>query len=213
MKRDDLLVFAGLDIDDEATNFPKKLAPHESEFVILFLKIVVEDDHLGEAHGQEVQGIDAGQFGEHAMPESRLADERNILGAVGHVEAAEEILVFDGSGVVLTVILQVLQVGLDHGMHVAHLGHEEVLALYHSIEHIIESDAREAIRSSAPGWERAWRLQSQSLRQKRQSRDSEPAVPRPVLPIPRKEKTLARWRPTRMPAKEEPRQNPNGQFA
>ena len=74
------------------------------------------------------------------MTESGLADERNVLGAIAHVEAAEKILVFDRSGVAGAVVLQVLQVGLDHGMQVTHLRHEHVLALHDVVHYIIERD-------------------------------------------------------------------------
>jgi len=47
-------------------------------------------------------------------------------------------MVFDGLGVVGSVRLKVLDIGLNHGMHVAHLGEEEVLALHHAVDNITE---------------------------------------------------------------------------
>ena len=137
----DFLAFLGLDIDDEAAEFAKKFAAHEGEVVVLLLEIGVEHDHLGEAHGQKVQGVDSGQLGEHAVAESGLADERNVFGAVGHIEAAEEVLIVDGRRISTGVVLQVLQVGFDHGVHVAHLRHEEVLALHDAVEDVIEGES------------------------------------------------------------------------
>jgi len=137
--------------------FSEKLAPHETEVIKLLLEISVENDHLSEAHGKELQGVDSGHFGEHAMAESGLTDERNVLGAIAHVEAAEKILVFDRSGVAGAVALQVLQVGLDHGMQVTHLGHEHVLALHYVIQDIIERDGCRRDRLGALSGRAGWR--------------------------------------------------------
>ena len=54
MKRDVLLAFFGLHIDDEAANFTQKFPANEIEVVILLLEIGVEHDHLGESQGQKL---------------------------------------------------------------------------------------------------------------------------------------------------------------
>ena len=85
-----------------------------------------------------MQGVDPGHLAQHPTPESRLANERNVLRAVTHVEAAEKILVFGGSRVPRAVVFKVLQVGLNHGVHVTHLRHEQVFPLHHAIEYVVE---------------------------------------------------------------------------
>ena len=71
------------------------------------------------------------------MSEPRLSYERNIFRTIAHVEASEKILVLYRSRVAAAVVLQVLQIGFDHGMHVSHLRHEKVLALHHMIENVV----------------------------------------------------------------------------
>ena len=133
-----LLTFLGLYIDDQAAELSQKFAPHKSEVVVFLLEIRVEHHHLSEAQGKEVQGVDPRHLAKHPTPESRLANERNVLRAVTHVEAAEKILVFYGSRVPRAVVLKVLQVGLNHGVHVTHLRHEQVFPLHHAIEYVVE---------------------------------------------------------------------------
>ena len=88
-----------------------------------------------------MQRVNSGQLGNHAMAESRLTNERNVLrtfASIAHVEATEKILVLHGNRVPIAIVLKVLEVRLDHGMHVTHLSHEQVLALHHAIEHVVE---------------------------------------------------------------------------
>ena len=72
------------------------------------------------------------------MAEAGLAHERSVFRAIAHVEASEEVLVFRRVGVAVFVGLEVLQISLDHGMHVAHLGQEEMLSLDNAVDDVIE---------------------------------------------------------------------------
>src|SRR5690349_1834859 len=74
------------------------------------------------------------------MAESRLSGERYVIRSFGHVDAAKEVLVVGRSYVSRVVVLQILKVRFDHGVHVAHLRHEEVLTLYHAIHDLVERD-------------------------------------------------------------------------
>ena len=132
------MAFPGLDIEHEAAQFPKKFAPHKGEVIKLLLEIGVQHHHLGKTQGKETQGVNPGHLADHAMPESGLADKRNVFRAVAHVEPAEKILIFHGNRKPCFVVLKVLEVGLDHGMHVTHLGHEQVLSLHHAIQHVVQ---------------------------------------------------------------------------
>ena len=73
------------------------------------------------------------------MSESRLAHERCIFRAIGHIEASEDNTdLSTGMPFPPAVVLQVLQIGLNHGMHVPHLRHEIVFALHDVIENFVE---------------------------------------------------------------------------
>src|SRR5580765_2224357 len=89
-----LVSLARQNIDHEAAHIAKELTAHESEFVITLLEIRVDHDHLGKAHRQKVQRVDASEFGHHAMAESWLPYERDVVGPVSHVETAQEIFIF-----------------------------------------------------------------------------------------------------------------------
>src|SRR5437588_640568 len=132
-KTNRLFSFAGLDVDDQATDFSEKFTANKSEFVILLLKIAVEHDHLGKAHGEEVQRVYPGQLAKHAMAKSGLSCEGNIFRAVGHIEPAQKVLISDWYRVFIGIVLQILQIGFDQRMHVPNLRHEVVLALYDPI--------------------------------------------------------------------------------
>src|ERR1700722_1170054 len=125
-------------IDYEAAELAQKLAPNKAEVVRPLLEIGIEQHHLGEAHGQVMQGEQARHPARHATSESRLAHERNVLRSVAQVEPAEEILIVHGSRNSSAVVFEILEVGFDHGMHMTHLGHEHVLALHYAVKHVIE---------------------------------------------------------------------------
>jgi hypothetical protein len=74
------------------------------------------------------------------MAESRLAYEGDVFGALAHVEAAEKILILHRNPVPVAVVFEILQVGLDQRMHMAHLGHEQMLPLDNAVEHVVESN-------------------------------------------------------------------------
>src|SRR5258707_9580604 len=109
------------------------------------------------------------------MAESGLAYEGDVLGTVGHIEAAEEILILIGNCVAAAVVLEILEVSLNHRVHVTHLRHEEVLALHDPVENIIESGRgwRSRLRDlSGRGWRTRWRccwIQGRLCRRRRRS--------------------------------------------
>ena len=75
--------------------------------------------------------------------ESRTPDEGAVIGAVAHVETAQEIVVADtGTDAHFLVGLHVLDVGLDQRMHMLHLGDEEVFALDNAVDDLIEGGGR-----------------------------------------------------------------------
>src|ERR1700732_5515319 len=115
-------------IDYEAAELAQKLAPNKAEVVSPFLEIGVEHHDLGEAHGQVMQGEHARHLPHHAMSESRLAHERNVLRSIAQVEPAEKILIVHGHRNSSAVVFEILEVGFDHGMHMTHLSHEHVLS-------------------------------------------------------------------------------------
>src|SRR5579872_5510852 len=86
------------------------------------------------------------------MAESGLANEGRVLRAVGHVKATEKVLILHGSRVAVAVVLQILQIGLNQRVHVAHLRHEEMLALHDTIKHVVEGKGSRRKRLSALSW-------------------------------------------------------------
>jgi hypothetical protein len=72
------------------------------------------------------------------VAEPGLAYEGSVFGTVAHVEASEEILVFDRGSVSVFVGLEILKISLDQGTQVVHLCHEEMLFLDHPIYNVIE---------------------------------------------------------------------------
>src|SRR5579864_1698506 len=127
-----------MNINHETTHLAKKLPAYKSEVVVSLLEILVNHNHRREANREVVEGIQTHQLRHHAVSQSGLAGKGNVVGAVGHIEASEEILVFGGDRVPVVVVLEILQVSLDHGVHVAHLRHEVVLALDYLIENLIQ---------------------------------------------------------------------------
>ena len=72
--------------------------------------------------------------------EAGLADEGRIFRALAHIEASEEILVFGGDGISAGVVLQILQVSLDHRTQVAHLGHKQMFTLHDAFDNVAQRD-------------------------------------------------------------------------
>ena len=147
-----LFTFAGLNIDHQASNFTQKFTPNKVELVIALLEIAVEHHHLGESHRQIMQGINAGQLAQHAVSETRLSHKRDVLEAIAHVQSTQKILVLDRRRVAAGIVLQVLKVGFDQRMHMSHLCHEIVLALYNSIDNVVERERgrRQSLRWRGP---------------------------------------------------------------
>ena len=130
-------VFLGRDVDDDAAHFAEELAADESEIVILALKILIEDHHLGKAQRQKLHGINVAQFAEHAFAEAgrRGRSESAVIGALAHIQAAQEVHVADGDGrAEVFVFLQILEIGLHQRMKLLHLRHEEMFALNRSVD-------------------------------------------------------------------------------
>ena len=137
-----LFALPRLYVNDEATQFSQEFATDKSELVVLFLKISVEQDHLRKAHRQIMQRVDSRKFAQHAMTKPRLAYKRHIFRAIRHIQAAEKILIPDRHGMLIGIILQVLQIGLNQRMHVTHLRHEVMLSLYHAIHNVVQGCGR-----------------------------------------------------------------------
>ena len=135
-------VLLGGDVQDNATHLAQEFAAHESEVVVLALKILVEDHHLGKAEGQELHGIHTAELAEHALaqPGGGGRGESAIVSAVAHIEAAEEVHVtLWHRSAQLFVVLEILKIGLDQGMQLAHLGNEKVFALDGAVNDLIET--------------------------------------------------------------------------
>ncbi len=72
------------------------------------------------------------------MTKTWLADEGCVLGAVAHIQAAKEILIVHGGDTSVFLGSEILEVGLDHGMHVAHLRQKQMFPLDDAIQNVIE---------------------------------------------------------------------------
>src|SRR5580700_10952004 len=99
-----------------------------------------------------MQGEQARHLARHAMSESRLAHERNVLRPVAQVEPAEEILIVYGHRNSSAVVFEILEVGFDHRMQMTHLSHEHVLALHYPVKHVIEGYSGRRRRLGFGAW-------------------------------------------------------------
>ena len=135
--------FSWARVDDHAAHFAEELAADESEIVVLALKILVEDHHLGKPQGQELHGINAS----FSLPSIRLPRPA----VVGEVKARSSVpslisnrprkyTSLDGDGSVeIFVFLQILEISFHQRMKLLHLGDEQMFALDCSIDNLVEA--------------------------------------------------------------------------
>src|SRR5690242_13829795 len=131
-------VLLRLDVDHKATHLSQKFSSNESKIVVFALEVIVYDYHLGKAKRQESHGIQAGQFGKDPATESRLAHKRAIFGSIAQVDPAQKILIIDRHCAQFAIAFEVLDIGLNQGMELAHLCGKEMLPLNHFVEDLIK---------------------------------------------------------------------------
>ena len=133
------LFVSGLHVYHGAAHFSKKILAHEFEVVMFLLKILVEHNHLGKAHWQELAGEYSLKRVKEVAPEAgMLFLEKYISGAVAHVEPPEKVLIAYWSNVVILIFMQILDVGLGQRMHALHGRDEGALARYDPVDRLVE---------------------------------------------------------------------------
>jgi hypothetical protein len=106
------------------------------------LQVRIQHHHLGKAQRQKPHRVKTGELAHESLTKPGLTQKRFVVGPVAQIETTEEIVVALGCLAQILVTAHVLNVGLDQGMHVPHLGHEEVLTFDHPLDNVPKRRSR-----------------------------------------------------------------------